>query len=60
MSELKESFHFLREIEPNTYMECYGVDFEDFEEGQVFEHRPVKIKKKTMSSFYLYYKINEN
>ena len=40
MSKLKDSFHFLREIEPNTYMECYGVDFEDFEEGQVFEHRP--------------------
>lgn len=37
---MKESFHFLREEAPNVYVECYGIDFEDFEVGQVFEHRP--------------------
>ncbi len=37
---MKDSFHFLREVTDNTYVECYGVDFEDFEIGQIFEHRP--------------------
>ncbi len=39
---MKSSFHFLREIDSNTYIETYGVDFEDFEPGQIFEHRPGK------------------
>ena len=38
--DLKPSFHFLREEASNTYVESYGIDFEDFEPGQVFEHRP--------------------
>lgn len=38
---MKSSFHFLRaEADANVYTETYGVDFEDFEPGQVFEHRP--------------------
>ncbi|WP_444901890.1 MaoC family dehydratase [Microbulbifer sp. SSSA007] len=37
---MKDSFSFLREVEPNVFIETYGVDFEDFEVGQVFEHRP--------------------
>lgn len=37
---MKESFHFLREDKPGVYIEIYGVDFEDFEVGQIFEHRP--------------------
>lgn len=37
---MKPSFNFLRQVEDNTYIETYGVDFEDFEVGQVFEHRP--------------------
>jgi len=37
---VKESFHFLREEKPGVYIETYGVDFEDFEVGQIFEHRP--------------------
>lgn len=37
---MKDSFHFLREVEKNTFVECYGIDFEDFEVGQIFEHRP--------------------
>src|SRR3546814_2610405 len=37
---MKESFHFLREQEKNIYIESYGIDFEDFETGQIFEHRP--------------------
>ena len=39
---MKNSFHFLREDKPNIFTECYGVDFEDFEVGQIFEHRPGK------------------
>ena len=37
---LKESFHFLRREQDDVFVECYGIDFEDFEVGQVFEHRP--------------------
>ncbi len=37
---MKNSFHFLREQDADTYVECYGIDFEDFEIGQIFEHRP--------------------
>ena len=37
---MKESFNFLLKVESNTYLEHYGIDFEDFEIGQVFEHRP--------------------
>lgn len=37
---LKDSFHFLRQEQDGTFVECYGIDFEDFEAGQVFEHRP--------------------
>jgi len=29
-----------RRLGPNVYMEVEGLDFEDFEVGQVFEHRP--------------------
>lgn len=29
-----------RVVAPNVYMEVAGLDFEDFEVGQVFEHRP--------------------
>ncbi len=29
-----------RVVAPNVYLEVNGVDFEDFEIGQVFEHRP--------------------
>ncbi|WP_444930481.1 MaoC family dehydratase [Microbulbifer sp. SSSA002] len=37
---MKESFSFLREVEDNVYIETFGIDFEDFEVGQIFEHRP--------------------
>ena len=37
---MKDSFNFLRQQSPNVYTECYGVDFEDFDIGQIFEHRP--------------------
>ena len=33
-------FLFHRVVAPNVYLEVNGVDFEDFEVGQVFEHRP--------------------
>ena len=41
---MKPSFRFLRPVSSadQTYIETYGVDFEDFEAGQVFEHRPGK------------------
>lgn len=29
-----------RALAPNVYVETAGIDFEDFEVGQVFEHRP--------------------
>jgi itaconyl-CoA hydratase len=29
-----------RVVAPNVYVEVGGIDFEDFEVGQVFEHRP--------------------
>lgn len=29
-----------RVVAPNVYLEVAGLDFEDFEVGQVFEHRP--------------------
>jgi len=29
-----------RPLAPNVFMEIEGIDFEDFEVGQVFEHRP--------------------
>lgn len=37
---MKDSFHSLQEVESHTYLEHYGIDFEDFEIGQIFEHRP--------------------
>lgn len=37
---MKPSFNFLRKTEDNVYIETYGIDFEDFEVGQIFEHRP--------------------
>lgn len=37
---MKDSFHFLREEAPNYFTECFGIDFEDFEVGDAFEHRP--------------------
>lgn len=39
---MKDSFHFLREQTENVYVECYGIDFEDFEINDIFEHRPGK------------------
>lgn len=39
---MKNSFHFLRPLGENQYVETYGIDFEDFEVGQEFEHRPGK------------------
>ena len=32
--------HSHRVLAPNVYVEVEGLDFEDFEVGQVFEHRP--------------------
>lgn len=29
-----------RRVGPNVYLEVEGLDFEDFEVGQIFEHRP--------------------
>jgi itaconyl-CoA hydratase len=29
-----------RVVAPNVYVEIGGIDFEDFESGQIFEHRP--------------------
>jgi len=29
-----------RVLAPGVFMEVEGVDFEDFEVGQIFEHRP--------------------
>ena len=34
------SFYSHRKLTENTYIEIAGVDYEDFEVGQVFEHRP--------------------
>lgn len=39
---MKDSFHFLKEIDENTFIERYGIDFEDFDIGDVYEHRPGK------------------
>ena len=33
-------FGSYRVLAPNVFMEVEGLDFEDFEVGQVFEHRP--------------------
>ena len=33
-------FYSHRKLADNTYMEIAGVEYDDFEEGQVFEHRP--------------------
>jgi len=33
-------FYSHRRLTENTYIEIAGVDYEDFEVGQVFEHRP--------------------
>ena len=33
-------FHSHRKLEENVFMEIAGIEFEDFEVGQVFEHRP--------------------
>lgn len=37
---MKDSLHFLRQQEENVYIECYGIDFEDFDVDDIFEHRP--------------------
>ena len=37
---LPPSFHFLRRVDADTFVECYGIDYEDFAAGQIFEHRP--------------------
>jgi len=34
------TFHSHRKLADNVYMEIAGVEYEDFEVGQVFEHRP--------------------
>jgi itaconyl-CoA hydratase len=34
------AFHSHRKLADNVYMEIAGVEYEDFEVGQVFEHRP--------------------
>jgi len=34
------NFHSHRKLADNVFMEIAGVEYEDFEEGQVFEHRP--------------------
>jgi itaconyl-CoA hydratase len=34
------TFHSHRKLADNIFMEIAGVEYEDFEEGQVFEHRP--------------------
>lgn len=36
----KNSFNFLRKDGDSTYTEVFGIDFEDFEVGDRFEHRP--------------------
>ena len=33
-------FHSHRKLEDKVFMEIAGIEFEDFEVGQVFEHRP--------------------
>lgn len=33
-------FHSHRKLEDHVFMEIAGIEFEDFEVGQVFEHRP--------------------
>jgi itaconyl-CoA hydratase len=33
-------FYSHRRLAENTYIEIEGIDFEDFEVGQIFEHRP--------------------
>ena len=33
-------FHSHRKLEDQVFMEIAGIEFEDFEVGQVFEHRP--------------------
>src|SRR5215475_1985649 len=34
------TFYSHRKLAGQTYIEIAGIDFEDFEVGQVFEHRP--------------------
>jgi len=34
------NFHSHRKLADNVFMEIAGVEYDDFEEGQVFEHRP--------------------
>ncbi len=34
------NFHSHRKLDDHTFMEIAGVEYEDFVEGQVFEHRP--------------------
>ena len=34
------NFYSYRKLEDNVFIEIAGVEFEDFEVGQVFEHRP--------------------
>jgi itaconyl-CoA hydratase len=34
------TFYSHRKLAENTYSEIAGIDYEDFEVGQVFEHRP--------------------
>ena len=34
------TFYSHRKVGDSTYIEVAGIEFEDFAEGQVFEHRP--------------------
>ncbi|MGE0820977.1 MAG: MaoC family dehydratase [Candidatus Binatia bacterium] len=34
------NFHSHRKLSANVYIEIAGVEYEDFAEGQIFEHRP--------------------
>ncbi len=34
------TFYSHRKVAENTYIEVAGIEFEDFAEGQIFEHRP--------------------
>ena len=34
------TFYSHRKVADHTYIEVAGIEFEDFAEGQIFEHRP--------------------
>lgn len=39
---MKPSFYLFQQRRPNEWVERYGIEFEDLEVGQVFEHRPAR------------------